>query len=101
MVYASNCSPESDFIKETVEIILKNLHRESATDPWQIDVPEGSAAIVVRNIPSSKNSEWARFFSENVKRFFIWYLVLHVVPLIIFVAFAYGMYKLVTQFQSL
>ena len=70
-----------------MEIILKNLHRESATDPWQIDVPEGSAAIVVHNIPSSKNSEWARIFCENFKRFFIWYLALCVVvPLIIFVA---------------
>nr|POE64757.1 hypothetical protein CFP56_06367 [Quercus suber] len=69
---------------------LSGLHlkpfRESATDQWQIDVPEGSAAIVVHNIPSSKKSEWARIFCENFKHFFIWYLLLCVVvPLIIFV----------------
>ena len=82
-----------------MEIILKNLHRESATDPWQIDVPEGSAAIVVHNIPSSKNSEWARIFCENFKRFFIWYLALCVVvPLIIFVAIYFNQKKTVTDF---
>ena len=70
--YTSNCRPESEFIEDIVENILKKLNEESSTAPSlrQNDAPgqHSSATIPHNDASSGQNTtinaiaDWTRFF---------------------------------------